>query len=162
MKTVCILLLVVFCVNADLTPGQSQLLGVWRLVSSDNFDSAMSAMGVGWWFRQTAKIIKPDVSLSVSADNTQWTLKTITSIKSTQIDFKLGVEFDEETADGRDVKSTFSWDKDCLVQIQKEADGGAFVAEIRRQVVVGNGGRMQTLVKAKGGVEAVRVYERTQ
>jgi len=48
-----------------------------------------------------------------------YTLKTTSTFKSTEIKFKLGEEFDEETADGRKVKSTCTLEGNKLIQVQK-------------------------------------------
>lgn len=47
-----------------------------------------------------------------------YTLKTTSPFKNTEIKFKLGEEFDEETADGRKVKSVCTLDGNKLVQKQ--------------------------------------------
>lgn len=48
-----------------------------------------------------------------------YTLKTASTFKNMEIKFKLGEEFDEETADGRKVKSVCTVDGNKLVQVQK-------------------------------------------
>jgi len=48
-----------------------------------------------------------------------YTLKTTSPFKNTEIKFKLGEEFDEETVDGRKVKSVCTLDGNKLVQVQK-------------------------------------------
>lgn len=47
------------------------------------------------------------------------TLKTVSTFKTTEINFKLGVEFDETTADDRKCKSVVTLDGDKLVHIQR-------------------------------------------
>lgn len=48
-----------------------------------------------------------------------YTLKTTSPFKNTEIKFKLGEEFDEETVDGRKVKSICTLEGNKLVQEQK-------------------------------------------
>ena len=52
--------------------------------------------------RKMANMTKPTLEIAVNED--QWNIKTITTIKTTEISFKLNTEFDETTADGRKVK----------------------------------------------------------
>ena len=52
--------------------------------------------------RKMANMAKPTLEIAVNED--QWNIKTITTIKTTEISFKLNTEFDETTADGRKVK----------------------------------------------------------
>ena len=61
-------------------------------------------LGVGLVMRKMANMAKPTIEISVDGDN--WTIKTITTIKTTEITFKLNEEFNETTADGRKVKVT--------------------------------------------------------
>ncbi len=52
--------------------------------------------------RNLAEKAKPTVEISES--NGRYTLKTLTALKNTEINFALGEEFDESTADGRKSK----------------------------------------------------------
>lgn len=67
--------------------------------------------------RKMGSSVSPVVELT--EDNGTYTLKTTSPFKSTEIKFKLGEEFDEETADGRKVKSVCTLEGDKLVQLQK-------------------------------------------
>lgn len=86
-------------------------------MESHNFDDYMKALGVGLVMRKMANMAKPTVEISVDGDT--WMIKTITSIKTTEIKFKLNEEFDETTADGRKVKSTAHLDGNTLKIDQK-------------------------------------------
>lgn len=65
----------------------------------------ISVTGVGLVMRKMANMAKPTIVISVADDN--WMVKTITTVKTTEIRFKLDEEFDEVTADGRKVKVNF-------------------------------------------------------
>ena len=71
-------------------------------VDGEHFDAYMKELGVGMVLRMTAKGIKP--RLIISEKDGKWTLRTESSIKTITVDFQPGVEFDETTADGREVK----------------------------------------------------------
>lgn len=58
--------------------------------------------GVGFATRQMANFIKPTTIIEV--DGNKITLKTQSTFKNTEIQFSLGEEFDETTADDRHVK----------------------------------------------------------
>ena len=62
----------------------------------------MKEIGVGWVLRMTAKGIKP--RLIISEKDGRWTLQAESRIKTVTYDFTPGIEFDETTADGRQVK----------------------------------------------------------
>lgn len=61
--------------------------------------------------------VSPVVELT--ENNGLYTLKTTSPFKNSEIKFKLGEEFDEETPDGRKVKCVCTLDGNKLVQIQK-------------------------------------------
>lgn len=58
--------------------------------------------GVGMALRKMGGMAKPSTIISIDGDKV--VLKTSSTFKTTEISFKLGEEFDESTADGRNVK----------------------------------------------------------
>uniref|UniRef100_A0A8I3X515 Fatty acid binding protein 3 n=1 Tax=Callithrix jacchus TaxID=9483 RepID=A0A8I3X515_CALJA len=92
-------------------------LGNWKLVDSKNFDDYMKSLGVGFATRQVASMTKPTTIIEKNGDTI--ILKTHSTFKNTEISFKLGVEFDETTADDRKVKSIVTLDGGKLVHLQK-------------------------------------------
>ncbi|XDV34930.1 hypothetical protein PO909_005000, partial [Leuciscus waleckii] len=92
-------------------------VGTWNLKESKNFDDYMKALGVGFATRQVGSMTKPTTIISKEGD--VFTLKTVSTFKSTEINFKLGEEFDETTADDRTVKSLITLDGGKLVHVQK-------------------------------------------
>ncbi|PBC34398.1 fatty acid-binding protein, muscle isoform X1 [Apis cerana] len=89
----------------------------YKLQSSENFDEFMKALGVGIMTRKVGSSVSPVVELS--ENNGLYTLKTTSPFKNTEIKFKLGEEFEEETVDGRKVKSVCTLDGNKLIQVQK-------------------------------------------
>lgn len=57
---------------------------------------------MGFATRKVANLTKPTTIISVDGDTV--TLKTQSTMKNTELSFKLGEEFDETTADDRKVK----------------------------------------------------------
>ncbi|KAJ7991659.1 hypothetical protein DPEC_G00286180 [Dallia pectoralis] len=92
-------------------------VGTWNLKESKNFDEYMKALGVGFATRQVGCITKPTTIIEVAGDTV--TLKTQSTFKNTEINFKLGEEFDEHTADDRKVKSLVTVDGNKLIHVQK-------------------------------------------
>merc|ERR1712071_71793 len=91
-------------------------VGKFKLVSQENFDEYLKAIGVGMAKRALARAATPTVDYSMNGD--EMTVTT-TGMK------------DEETADGRKVKSVFSVEDGKLVQ-RESWDGK--VATISREV----------------------------
>ncbi|XP_028858133.1 fatty acid binding protein 7, brain, b [Denticeps clupeoides] len=123
----------------------------WKLVDSDNFDEYMKAIGVGFATRQVGNVTKPTVIISQEGDKV--VLKTQSTFKNTEISFKLGEEFEENTADDRSCKSNVSLDGGKLVHVQKwDGKETKFVRELK------DGKLVMTLTFE--GVTAVRTYEK--
>jgi hypothetical protein len=127
-----------------------QFVGKWDMISSEKFDDYMKAVGVGAVWAKIGSTAKPKLIISVDGD--KWTLKSETLVKSTSVEFKLGEEFDETTADDRKMKTTFTLEGNKLTQDQK----GEIPSVITREV---NGDTMTVLCKAKD-VTATRVYKK--
>ncbi|XP_068971571.1 sodium/calcium exchanger regulatory protein 1 isoform X1 [Bombus flavifrons] len=89
----------------------------YKLQSSENFDDFLKALGVGIMTRKMGSSVSPVIELT--ENNGVYTLKTTSAFKNSEIKFKLGEEFDEETADGRKVKSVCTLDGNKLIQVQK-------------------------------------------
>ncbi|XP_050536072.1 fatty acid-binding protein, muscle-like isoform X1 [Daktulosphaira vitifoliae] len=97
----------------------SLILGIkYKLDSSENFDDYMKALGVGILTRKMGNCISPVVELTKN-DDEKYTLTSNSTFKNTATVFKLGEEFDEETPDGRKVRSIITQDGNTLVHKQK-------------------------------------------
>jgi hypothetical protein len=65
-------------------------------------DAFMKEIGVGMAMRMMAKGMKP--RLVISENGGKWTLRSESSLKTMSFEFIPNVEFDDITADGREVK----------------------------------------------------------
>ncbi|KAM3927956.1 myelin P2 protein-like [Leptodactylus fuscus] len=129
------------------------LLGSWKLVDSDsdNFERFMEAVGVSMLTRKAVKCLKPDFFMSKNGDC--YTMKTVSTFKTTEMNFKLNEEFDEETADGRRVKSIVTCENGALTQKQKWANKECtIVREVKNCQLV--------TTCTCDDVQCVRVYEK--
>ncbi|XP_063541484.1 sodium/calcium exchanger regulatory protein 1 [Cydia strobilella] len=93
----------------------------YKMTSSENFDEFMKALGVGLITRKAANAVTPTVELRKDGD--QYALVTSSTFKTTEMKFKPGEEFDEERADGVQVKTVCSFEGNKLKQVQKAPDG---------------------------------------
>ena len=77
----------------------------------------MKELAVGFATRKIAGVTKPNVSISCNGGN--FTIKTESSLKNTEISFRLEEEFDETTTDDRKVKSVVTLDNGTLNHVQR-------------------------------------------
>ncbi|KAM9102583.1 myelin P2 protein isoform X2 [Sarcophilus harrisii] len=129
----------------------NRFLGTWKLVSSENFEDYMKALGVGLATRKLAVMAKPHVTISMKNDVI--TIRTQSALNSSEISFKLGREFEEITPDNRKTKTTITLDKGVLNQVQKWEDKET---TIKRSLV---DGKMMVECRMKG-VICTRIYEK--
>nr|ABO93626.3 fatty acid binding protein a [Mesocestoides vogae] len=124
-------------------------LGSWKLEKSKHFDEVMQKLGVGFLTRQAGKLAKPTLIVSCLGDG-KYKMRSESTFKNTEFEFKLGEEFKEETPDGRTVQSTITLDGDTLKQVQV----GEKTTYIDR-VIEGN--ELKTIVKVDD-VVSTRIY----
>lgn len=77
--------------------------------------------GVSLVTRKLGNAVSPVVDLQKEGD--EYVLSSTSTFKNVSLRFKPGVEFDQETPDGRKVKATITVDGNTLHEIQKNADG---------------------------------------
>ncbi|XP_063168280.1 fatty acid-binding protein, heart [Candoia aspera] len=125
--------------------------GVWKLVESVNFNDYMKALEVSFATRQIANFTKPTTIIEV--DGKQFTIKTHSTLKNTEISFTLEKEFDEITADDRHVKSVVTLDGGKLVHVQKwDGKETSLVREIKDSKLI--------LTLTIGDVVCTRTYHK--
>lgn len=64
-----------------------QFVGKYNYESGENFDEFLKALGVGWILRNLAKTTKPTIEVTLDGD--VYTVKTVTTMKTTEIKFKV-------------------------------------------------------------------------
>ncbi|KAH8283752.1 hypothetical protein KR054_000472 [Drosophila jambulina] len=121
----------------------------YKLDKSENFDEYMKELGVGLVTRKMGNSLSPTVEVTLDGDT--YTLTTTSTFKTSAISFKLGEEFDEETLDGRNVKSIITLDGNKLTQEQKGDKPTTIVREF-------NDGELITTLTI-GNVKSVRTYK---
>merc|ERR1712002_211008 len=98
-----------------------KIIGTFNMTDSENFDEFMKALGVGMIMRKMGNSMKPSVTFTLDGDT--YTMKTSSSVKTTEVKFKLGEKFSETTMDGREAETTFTLAGNVLTQNQVCAKG---------------------------------------
>ncbi|XP_062265732.1 fatty acid-binding protein, heart [Platichthys flesus] len=126
-------------------------VGTWNLKESENFDDYMKALGVGFATRKVGGLTKPTTIISV--DGGTVTVKTQSSVKNTELSFKLDEEFEETTADERKVKSIVKIEGGKMVHVQKwDGKETSLVREINDKALI--------LTLTLGDIVSTRRYEK--
>ncbi|KFO21880.1 Retinol-binding protein 2 [Fukomys damarensis] len=93
--------------------------GTWEMESNDNFEGYMKALDIDFATRKIAIYLKQTKIINQDEDN--FKTKTQSTFRNYDLDFTVGVEFDEYTKglDSRRVKTLVTWEGDVLVCVQK-------------------------------------------
>ncbi|XP_040287760.1 fatty acid-binding protein, adipocyte-like isoform X3 [Bufo bufo] len=129
------------------------LVGTWKLTenNSDDFSKCMEEIGVIFMKRQAGRHLDPDVIISKNED--EWSIKTLSTSKNTELNFKLNEEFDEITAEGRKVKTKMTFGDGVLIQKQTwDGEESTITREVKD-------GRLITTCII-GDVKSVRIYDK--
>lgn len=91
-------------------------VGKYERVSADNYDELLKALNVNFLLRKAATASTP--VMEVTEEGGVWTMKTSTILKSMELKFELGKEFEESTPDGRQVKSVVTQEGNKFICVQ--------------------------------------------
>merc|ERR1712114_160917 len=83
------------------TTDMDSFKGKWERTSADQYEEFLKALDVNFLLRKAATMSTP--VMTVSEEGGVWSILTSTTLKSMELKFKIGEEFDETTPDGRDV-----------------------------------------------------------
>merc|ERR1712203_1087001 len=81
-------------------PAADPIVGRYRLLKTENFDEFMKRLGVGLIKRKLANSVSPQNVIIINDDGS-YTVRTESTVRTTELNFTLGVPFQEETLDGR-------------------------------------------------------------
>merc|ERR1739840_7762 len=98
------------------------ITGTYTQVSSEKYEEFLKALGVGFILRKAALASTP--VMTIAEDGGNWTMITKTTVKSIELRFRLGEEFEETTTDGRKCKTTVSLAGDKMTTSQKATKSG--------------------------------------
>merc|ERR1712088_1248186 len=90
--------------------------GTYERTSAENYEEMLKILDVNMLLRKAACASTP--KMEVSEDGGVWTIKTM------DLKFKLGEQFDETTPDGREVTAVVNLEGGKLVTVQKAKKEG--------------------------------------
>ncbi|KAM8734606.1 retinol-binding protein 5 [Acanthopagrus schlegelii] len=95
--------------------------GVFHMVEQDNMDAYLAALDINFALRKIVCLLKPTKDISHDPATGSMKIRTITTFKNFNMDFKIGEEFTEDlqAVDGRTCQTTVSWDGNNLVCVQR-------------------------------------------
>ncbi|CAH2052250.1 unnamed protein product, partial [Iphiclides podalirius] len=126
---------------------------LYQHVSDENFEAFVKSLNLTEEQATGFLNYKPDQKLVKNGDT--YTLTTTSTLNSREVSFKDGVDFDETVVPGRVAKTTFTFNGNTLIQVQKYDDG--VVITTKRDY---SGDELTvTVQKNKDGPIAIRHYK---
>ncbi|CAF1127132.1 unnamed protein product [Adineta steineri] len=135
--------------------GVEALKGVWDQVNDENMDGFLKELGIGMVKRMAVKSVKP--RLVISENGGKWTIRSESTLKTKTMEFTPDVEFDETTADGREVKTIVRVKGNAMEHTMRGKDGKECIA-VR---YINDRGQQQVDLKC-GSVQAHRWFKRVE
>ncbi|KAM6106390.1 cellular retinoic acid-binding protein 2 [Pterocles gutturalis] len=86
--------------------------GNWKMKSSENFEELLKALGVNMMLRKIAVAAASKPAVEIKQDGESFYIRTCTTVRTTEISFRVGEEFEEQTVDGRPCKSLARWERE--------------------------------------------------
>eukprot|EP00092_Neocalanus_flemingeri_P018261 GFUD01019762.1.p1 GENE.GFUD01019762.1~~GFUD01019762.1.p1 ORF type:complete len:157 (+),score=40.25 GFUD01019762.1:55-471(+) len=96
--------------------------GKYERTSAEKYEEFLKALDVNMLVRKAATISTPTMEFTESGGT--WTIKTSTTLKNMELKFKIGEEYEESTADGRQVSSLVTFEDGKIVTVQKAKKDG--------------------------------------
>merc|ERR1712060_126237 len=96
--------------------------GTYERTSAENYEEMLKILDVNMLLRKAACASTP--KMEGSEDGGVWTIKTSTTLKTMELKFKLGEQFEETTPDGRQVTAVVNLDGGKIVTVQKAKKDG--------------------------------------
>ncbi|XP_039596609.1 retinol-binding protein 2-like [Polypterus senegalus] len=93
--------------------------GTWEMESNENFEGYMKALDIDFATRKIALHLNQTKVFSQNGD--KFETKTLSTFRNYELNFTVGVEFEEHTKglDNRKVQTLVTWDGDKLICVQK-------------------------------------------
>ncbi|KAM9824787.1 cellular retinoic acid-binding protein 2b [Neosynchiropus ocellatus] len=132
--------------------------GKWKMKSSENFEELLKAMGVNVFLRKIAVAAASSPAVEITQQGENLSIKTSTSVRTTQISFTVGQSFNENTVDGRPCTSVPTWETDSKIRCEQTLQKGEGPKTSWTREVTNDGEMILTM--SAGDVVCTRVYER--
>ncbi|XP_056877719.1 cellular retinoic acid-binding protein 2b [Takifugu flavidus] len=132
--------------------------GKWTMKSSENFEELLKALGVNVFFRKMAVAAASSPVVEISQQGEELSIKTSTSVRTTNISFTVGQSFSETTVDGRACTSFPRWETDSKISCEQTLQKGDGPKTGWTRELTNDGELILTMTA--GDVVCTRVYQK--
>ncbi|XP_076245301.1 fatty acid-binding protein-like [Calliopsis andreniformis] len=132
----------------------TSIVGNYQHDRNENLDEYFKAIGVPYIPRKMMGMSSP--RLEISNDDNKWTIRTISMMRTVELIFTLGEEYEEHMPTGITLKNTTTMEGDSLVTVSVGPDN----TKIVRKYEVTEDGVVLTMTHEKSGQVAKRYFKR--
>ncbi len=130
--------------------------GTYKRTKEEKYEEFLNKLGLNFLLRKAATVSTPVMEITETSPG-KWRIKTSTTLKTLEINFKHGEPFDEKSLDGRDVTTTVTQEGETRwVTVQKDKKPGGIDVKVIRDFT-DKGIDVQMIC---GDVVSVQFYER--
>ncbi|XP_074539994.1 cellular retinoic acid-binding protein 2-like [Halichoeres trimaculatus] len=132
--------------------------GTWEMKSSENFEELLKKLNVNVMLRMIAVKAAAKPLVEIKQDGETLNIKTSTTVRTTNITFTVGQEFNEATVDGRACTSFPRWETDTKIRCEQTLQKGEGPKTCWTREITNDGKLILTM--GADDVICTRVYER--
>ncbi|XP_012138901.1 fatty acid-binding protein isoform X2 [Megachile rotundata] len=132
----------------------SSIVGTYQHERNENLDEYFKAVGVPYIARKMMSMTSP--RLEISNDGDKWTIRTISMIRTVEIVFTPGEEYEEHMPSGVTLKNVTTMEGDSIVTHSVGPDN----TKVVRKYDVTEDGLVLTMTHEKSGQVAKRYFKR--
>ena len=134
--------------------GMTAIVGNYQHDRNDNLDEYFKAVGVPYIPRKMMSMSHPQ--LQITNDGDKWTIRTISMLRTVELTFTLGEEYEEYMPAGVTLKNVTTMESDSLVTVSVGPDNNKVV----RKYETTEDGVLLTMTHEKSGQVAKRYFTR--
>ena len=134
--------------------GMTSIVGNYQHERNDNLDEYFKAVGVPYIPRKMMSMSHPQ--LQISNDGDKWTIRTISMLRTIELTFTLGEEYEEYMPADVKLKNVTTMEGDSLVTVSVGPDNNKVV----RKYETTEDGVLLTMTHEKSGQVAKRYFTR--
>ncbi|XP_016430593.1 fatty acid-binding protein, intestinal-like [Sinocyclocheilus rhinocerous] len=127
--------------------------GTWKVDRNDNYEKFMEEMGINMVKRKLAS--HDNLKITVEQTGDKFHLKEVSTFRTVEINFTLGVNFEYSMADGTELTGSWVMEGDTLKGTFTRKDNGKLLITTRKIIA-------EELVQTYTyeGIEAKRIFKR--
>jgi len=134
----------------------ASLVGNYQHVKNENLDEYFKAVGVPYIPRKMMSMTSPRLEILKSEDD-KWTIRTITMMRTIELTFKIGEEFEETMPAGVTLKNVASLEEDGSIIIKSEGPNNT---KVTRKYELQDDQIILTMTHEESGQVAKRYFKK--